>query len=386
MNQRTIHWNPSSGVWGYGAAWPNNGPWAVTLPGVGVQTGSGIVPPSPGASLMYLDVNVYGQIGGQGHQGDRVWFYDVAWHDKAIAWGPHAAVFNAFNALDWVKTQSEYQETGGWRYGKPDGTLMPCVASYADPARGLYEWTEWSDIAIGQGGKPDEGAVVWTPERGLLRLSFQALRADGELRCIVAKRVGNDFAITVIDPRNALTTITYATLAELQALPAVVVPKPPTEPPPIDPPPVDPPPTQPPPTEPPIPPITGVPMQTERGWLIGPGDRVLSCSNAGVVSFNVQTLTDADLLEATPQPDGRCTVRPVAHITLCLGADATAHTPTGNVCAQYYGTDREPGNYELWTFGQWPSGIVQAVVEYTTQGADNGRKWQAAGLTWVRQS
>ena len=133
-------------------------------------------------------------------------------------------------------------------------------------------------------------------------------------------------------------------------------------------------------------------METERGWLIGPGDKAATVHANGHVSFDNIVLTDADLLEATPvasmgdPPRSGVVVRPVPLPDLCLGADATKHTPTGNVCAQYYGKAGDAGNYELWTFGQWPSGIVQAVVEYVEQGADNGRQWQAAGLTWVRQS
>jgi hypothetical protein len=67
------------------------------------------------------------------------------------------------------------------------------------------------------------------------------------------------------------------------------------------------------------------------------------------------------------------------------GCDATQFTPSGNVCQSYYGVTAPGGNYEYWTFGQWPSGIVEAVVSYIHQGADNGRNWQAGGRTWVKQ-
>jgi len=124
---------------------------------------------------------------------------------------------------------------------------------------------------------------------------------------------------------------------------------------------------------------------TERGWLIGPGDKALSCDATGVVVFTRTDLTDADLLEVDWQDDWRGVVRPVPHQSLCIGADATPFSPVG-VCGQYYGTTNAPGNYELWSFGQWPSGRVEAVIEYDQQGADHGRAWAAAGLTWVKQS
>lgn len=124
-------------------------------------------------------------------------------------------------------------------------------------------------------------------------------------------------------------------------------------------------------------------MNTERGWLIGPGDKALAMNPNGTVTFERTTLTDADLLEAEPQADGRCIVRSVA-VGLKVGADATKYSPVG-VCGQYYGTSHPAGNYELWTFGAWPSGRVEAIIEYDQQGADHGRKWGAAGLTWVKQ-
>lgn len=129
-------------------------------------------------------------------------------------------------------------------------------------------------------------------------------------------------------------------------------------------------------------------MQPERGWLIGPGDTVLHIDEAGVVTFNGTALDEAALLEATPidgDVNGRCEVRPVAHAQFLLGADATQFTPSGDVCRQYYATTNPRGWYESWAFGQWPFGLVTAAVLYAEQGADHGRQWMAAGLTWVKQ-
>jgi hypothetical protein len=128
-------------------------------------------------------------------------------------------------------------------------------------------------------------------------------------------------------------------------------------------------------------------MESERGWLIGPGDKALSVDKDGVATFQRTDLSDADLLEATPQDGdarGRCVVRSVAFPQFAIGADATAFSPVG-VCGQYYGMTGTPGHYELWSFGIWQSGVVQAVIEYVEQGANYGRHWQAAGLTWVKQ-
>ncbi len=163
--------------------------------------------------------------------------------------------------------------------------------------------------------------------------------------------------------------------------------------PPIDPPdpPIDPPdpPIKPPimPPKPrPYPVVRGVHMQTERGWFIGPGDKAFAIAADGKVTFERTELAEQDLLEAVPDPGGRCVVRSVQHPEFAAGADATGFNPSGNPSLEYYATRNAPGNYELWSFGQWPSGIVQGTIEYIDQGANNGRHFQAAGLTWVKQS
>lgn len=124
---------------------------------------------------------------------------------------------------------------------------------------------------------------------------------------------------------------------------------------------------------------------TEQGWLIGPGDHVVSIDAAGHVTFGRTELTDADLLELT-RPDDRYQFRSIAH-DLILGADATQHTPTGNVCQQLYAISKDRrGNYESWSVGQWDgSALVTAVIFYDRQGADNGRSWTSASLTWVKK-
>lgn len=125
-------------------------------------------------------------------------------------------------------------------------------------------------------------------------------------------------------------------------------------------------------------------MQTEHGWLIGPGDKVLQVDEDGVVTFNVNNLDTLYLLTLDPiAGDDRATFT-TADGQL-LGCDATRFTPSGNVCQCYYAIRGPRGNYESWQVGQWDSGIVEAVVRYKEQGADNGRAWQVAGLTWVRK-
>ncbi len=136
-------------------------------------------------------------------------------------------------------------------------------------------------------------------------------------------------------------------------------------------------------------------MQVKHGWLIGPGDKVLSCDANGIVTFASSDLADADLLELAPiEGDRRGTFTPIEHLDILISADATAFTPGGNVCQQVYGAKRsevvgpdgKPGWYQRWSVGQWDDGIVTALVPYIEQGADHGRNWSSAGLTWVEKA
>jgi len=125
-------------------------------------------------------------------------------------------------------------------------------------------------------------------------------------------------------------------------------------------------------------------IEAETGWLIGPGDKALACDPKGRVTFERADLTDQDVLTLAPiEGDDRATFT-TADGQL-LGCDATAFAPSGNVCESYYGTRGPCGHYESWQVGEWPSGIVEAMVRYKEQGANNGRPWQAGGLTWVKK-
>lgn len=141
-------------------------------------------------------------------------------------------------------------------------------------------------------------------------------------------------------------------------------------------------------------PIQGVPMATQRGWFIGPGDGVLQVNSDGSVTFTKGgPLSDAALLERTPVPNDakqRFVVRSVPHPEFALTTDATIFTPGGDVCRCYYGarlSDAELGFYQYWAFGKWQGlDIITGAVPYIEQGADHGRQWMGAGLTWVPQS
>ena len=134
---------------------------------------------------------------------------------------------------------------------------------------------------------------------------------------------------------------------------------------------------------------------SDRVWLIGPGDKVLKCDAAGVVTYTSSDLTDDALMELAPiQGDHRGTYRPVAHPDRYLTADATTSTPGGNPCLQVYGAsasealgpDGLPGFYQRWNVGIWPDGLIRTFVPYIEQGAGHGHPWGSAGFTVVKQS
>lgn len=243
MNQITIRWSLSHGVVGYAAALPD-GRFAALTTDAYLSCEWGHLPQPPGGALMYLDLAPDGRVIGQTHDTNSVVEFDgMAWVPLSAAVCPNAAVYRPDSMPAIVRTVEEYQQTGGWRYCREDDVLVSVVSSYADPARGLYGWTEWPDVAIGQGDdeKVGGGVVVRFVDDGILRrLAFNDLRPSGVLRDIKAKRHGDLFAIAAVDYQQALTTLTWATLAELRALPPVetvpVPPDPPDPPTPIPPP------------------------------------------------------------------------------------------------------------------------------------------------------
>jgi len=268
MRQIVVAW--TGGIPGFGDA-RVDGRYAVARPGLDVVTDDGLIAQPDGQPARYITLPPSGdRIGCTWTNGgpDRAKEWTgTTWSDRGLSCGTNAVIYD--NAGTLVISQcSPPQGPLGWRYVDAANRLVTCESTYADPTKGTYEYTAWPDLRIGQGGKDiGQGAVVWFPDLGLRRLTFQQLRASGALRNIRARRTGNDFAITIVDYEQHLTTMTWATLAELRALAPVVVPlpvPPPTPPPPPVPvpPPVPTPPPSPPPAPPPPSPPVSPPMPT----------------------------------------------------------------------------------------------------------------------------
>lgn len=219
MHQILVRW--SGGIPGFGDARPD-GRYVVAQPGVCVVTDTGSVPQPDGQPARYLTLPPTGPRfactwSNGGPDRAKEW-NGTQWWDRGLSCGTNAVIYGLDGAI-YISRCEAPQGPLGWRYVDSIGRLVTCESTYANAALGLYEWTAWSDVRIGQGA---DGAVVWFPDLGLRRLSFQALRATGNLRNIRARRDGDAFAITVVDYDQHLTTVTWATLAELRAMPAVV--------------------------------------------------------------------------------------------------------------------------------------------------------------------
>jgi hypothetical protein len=392
------------GGW-YGDATPG-GAYAVLFANSHVQTHQGPIPlpaSQPLQSPLFLRVTDVGGFRCAGQSSSVE--VPAAWEWTGAAWRalppPCVGVSPLiYDLLGILHTSDGSIGSQGWRYCAQDGSgtgrlitgdqtygpTSPIAQHYG--VQGLFEYSPAGpDLWVGQAAYDGGGVQVWdgTTLRQLER---------GDCRFVRVQWAGEQVAITFTTPPQ--TVLIQTTLAELRALPPVEAPEPPEptpEPPEPPDPPVPPEPPQPPVVR-PYPPICEVSMTTEQGWLIGPGDKVLACDGQGRVSFDRSDLTDQDMLQLDPIPgDRRGTYRPVAHLDLYLTADGTKSTPAGNVCLQYYGAtaddvlgpDGLPGWYQRWDVGVWDSGLVTALVPYIEQGADHGRPWTSASLTWVKK-
>jgi hypothetical protein len=225
MRQLTFHW--SGNVPSSGEALPS-GAYAVSIPGVGIHTPRGLLSTPDGQTLLYVRLAEDGvTCAGSGAADDLAWEWRAGrWIAHGPAFGPKAVIYVG-TTLHVVR--ESWAGPIGYRYVRPDGVIVTAADSYADVARGVFEYTDFGDVAIGQGDDAVGGGVVvrfvatadGKPDGALRRLTYADLRDHGRLRDLTVQRDGNDFAITVVDYEQHLTTVTWATFAELRALPYV---------------------------------------------------------------------------------------------------------------------------------------------------------------------
>jgi hypothetical protein len=233
-----------SGGW-YADAHPS-GAYAVTVDGQHVATDEGPVA-FPGENILYLRLCLFAghrYLAGVGHQTDQAWLWanreSGGWKSLNPAAGVNACAFwpnrgylwvcrggdqaDEFDLLSGGGSARRYLATGsqGIRWIRADGTILTGDATYVDKARGLWEYTDYGDVAIGQG--PETGCVVRFAADGLGRLL-----EPGAVRFVRVQRMGDQFAVSMTRQDIGACVIVWATLDELRALPVapwVTVPAP----------------------------------------------------------------------------------------------------------------------------------------------------------------
>jgi hypothetical protein len=135
------------------------GAFIFSIPGVGVRTNfvmRALPPGNTAASYCRIADDGY-RIACQGQNDDRAWLWNSEWRNLGVpAFGPNACIFNG-DGDPWVISHAP---AVGYRYVRDDRSVATCEETYADASRGLYEFTDYGDVAIGQGGKPNQGAVA----------------------------------------------------------------------------------------------------------------------------------------------------------------------------------------------------------------------------------
>lgn len=237
MQMKVIDWSYYRGtVPGYGDCRAVPGEYACLLPDRHVVSFLGIAPLPGGENINYLRIPRNpgdGRMAGGGQTTDRAleWQWPAGWVSVGTMFGPNGVIYGAGDVLTPIVSRAQYQATAGWRYVTSAGALVDCESTYADVARGIYEWTAWPDVAIGQG--VDGIAVVSFPGEPLRRLDPRPISERGapaDMRFMRSDRRGDLFGIAIPELKGRQTYFVWPTLAELRALPFV------TDAPPIEPP------------------------------------------------------------------------------------------------------------------------------------------------------
>jgi hypothetical protein len=170
----------------------------------------------PGEPLLYTVLAPDGvQIAGVGNATDRAWRWDgQRWHDHGLAFGPQPLIFTA-GGLRIVTGPPAH----GYRYVDANGALVTCSDTYADPARQIWEYTDFGELVIGQGGEGPHGddplIALWRGRRILIQ--------PGRCRFIKARWDGDQISIAWVQEDAVVASVLWLTLAELLTFPDATV-------------------------------------------------------------------------------------------------------------------------------------------------------------------
>lgn len=226
---------------GYGEALPG-GEYAVS-DGWQIQTYRRMIPfPVAGQPVHYVriaddGVRIACGVGKHGDwRSDRVFEWNgEQWHDRGPSCGSYPAIYDTNDILVIAHDCIPPTYGQGWLFVDGLGNLVPTDDTYAG-YRGVHNRIDFGDVAIGQGhDSVGEGAVLLDDDGVLRRLAYKDLAPSGQIRNILTRRDGDNFAITAVDYDRRITTITWATLDELRAMepvpgitqpPVIVIPTP----------------------------------------------------------------------------------------------------------------------------------------------------------------
>ena len=186
-----------------------NGHYAALVTASHIETDTGNVP-IPRENVLYLRATWQQgvlHLAGTGHQTDKAWHWNgINWEEVDGAFGVNPCAFepgavlvchggNLCERKPFVGLPSFTfpLETGsqGIRWVRPDGAIITSDSTHADQARGLYDYTDYGDVAFGQADDSvGGGGVVRFADDGVLR-RFE----PGQVRFVRTDRSGYQIAL-----------------------------------------------------------------------------------------------------------------------------------------------------------------------------------------------
>jgi hypothetical protein len=170
-----------------------------------------------GQNLLFLDSWGPLTFAGSGHKDDQGWKYvNGAWSSHGLAYGPFSVIFDAIGTL----VVKHDPPPSGYRYVADNGALVSASSTYADPARGIWEYTTYGATTFGQGGQGaygDDPLVVITPD------GKKRLICEGRCRAIRVKHAPNNtsFALGWSQEDRQEGRALWLTAAQLLTLPVI---------------------------------------------------------------------------------------------------------------------------------------------------------------------
>lgn len=193
-----------------------DGKFAVLVTGTKIQTDSGDIA-LPGYNVLFPRIPPQGEfkVAGQNHGGnDNLEWVNGEWHSVGASYGVSPVIYDWNGVLHQNVVAFGSQ---GLRYVAYDNTLVTGDQTYVNPALGLYEFTTYGDISIGQGGNGGAIAVRGTERRVI---------EPGDTRAIRYLRIGDHIAVSIWKLAEAKNVLLWFDAGDLSSFPLEVPPAP----------------------------------------------------------------------------------------------------------------------------------------------------------------